>query len=150
LNQLIFDSTAEDKFLVKFYAKWCSFSQQLEPVYNSLPKVFPQLNILSLDASKYNSLNFKYGIYGFPRILLFTGQNITRYNGNRTFESLVEFIKENTKIEPNQNFTYKIPVIKLSNEGDIYLYLSSIFIILLFIYSIYSIWLTRSPHLHQE
>jgi hypothetical protein len=46
--------------LVKFYAKWCSFSQALEPVYAYLPAAFPTLDILAIDASKHSSLNSRY------------------------------------------------------------------------------------------
>jgi len=138
------DSAKEDDiFLIKFYAQWCPFSQQIEPVYSAVAKAFPTLPVFSLDASKYSSLNYRYGIYGFPKLLLFSGNDSTyrKYHGNRTFESISEFVKNATKLEPLPDVHVQLPPLgRATPEADIYLYLSSLFLFALFAHSLYMAW----------
>ena len=40
--------------LVLFYTPWCRFSATLAPHFNSLPRAFPALHFLALDASQHS------------------------------------------------------------------------------------------------
>jgi len=144
----LLDNLKEEEFiLVKFYAKWCEFSKELAPVYSALPQVFPtNLTITSLDASKYSSLNYKFAIYGFPRILLFKGKDtVKKYHGNRTLDSISDFISRHTKLEPISGIeVLEVPIGRPTPEADIYLYLSSIFLLGVGIYSSWTLIASRN------
>ncbi|XP_024644074.1 thioredoxin domain-containing protein 15 isoform X2 [Macaca nemestrina] len=43
-----------DCTLVLFYTPWCRFSASLAPHFNSLPRAFPALHFLALDASQHS------------------------------------------------------------------------------------------------
>ena len=45
---------------IQFYAYWCPFSQDLAPQYALIAKSYPSLPVLSIDASKYPDLNYRY------------------------------------------------------------------------------------------
>jgi hypothetical protein len=52
LTQMLSESLEFDCFLVLFYVPWCPFSARLAPIYNALPRAFPNLDILAFDISK--------------------------------------------------------------------------------------------------
>jgi hypothetical protein len=52
LSSLLSESEANQCFLVLFYVPWCPFSTRLAPIYNALPKAFPNLDLLAFDVSK--------------------------------------------------------------------------------------------------
>jgi hypothetical protein len=52
LTNLLGESDTNQCFLVLFYVPWCKFSTRLAPIYNALPKAFPNLDILAFDVSK--------------------------------------------------------------------------------------------------
>lgn len=39
--------------LVLFYSRWCVFSSQAAPHFNALPKFFPHIKAVAIDAAKY-------------------------------------------------------------------------------------------------
>eukprot|EP01118_Nematostelium_gracile_P010365 TRINITY_DN3560_c0_g1_i1.p1 TRINITY_DN3560_c0_g1~~TRINITY_DN3560_c0_g1_i1.p1 ORF type:complete len:184 (-),score=39.99 TRINITY_DN3560_c0_g1_i1:172-723(-) len=125
LKQMIDDLKEEERIVAKFYAKWCSFSKDIEPIYNTLPQVFPNLTIVSIDGAKYNSLNEIYAVHAFPRIYVFKPSSAKLYDGNRTFESLTAFIQNHTKMEPVQGIEVQYPPEgRINTEGYFYLYWS--------------------------
>uniref|UniRef100_A0A8D0DWJ3 Thioredoxin domain containing 15 n=1 Tax=Salvator merianae TaxID=96440 RepID=A0A8D0DWJ3_SALMN len=91
-----------DCTLVLFYTPWCRFSANLAPHFNSLPRAFPTLNFLALDASQHSSLSTRFGTVAVPNILLFQGAKpMARFNHtDRTLETLKAFIFNQTGIEP--------------------------------------------------
>uniref|UniRef100_A0A6J0TNN7 Thioredoxin domain-containing protein 15 n=1 Tax=Pogona vitticeps TaxID=103695 RepID=A0A6J0TNN7_9SAUR len=91
-----------DCTLVLFYTPWCRFSANLAPHFNSLPRAFPTLHFLALDASQHSSLSTRFGTVAVPNILLFQGAKpMARFNHtDRTLETLKAFIFNQTGIEP--------------------------------------------------
>ncbi|XP_077624778.1 LOW QUALITY PROTEIN: thioredoxin domain-containing protein 15 [Crocuta crocuta] len=94
-----------DCTLVLFYTPWCRFSASLAPHFNSLPRAFPALNFLALDASQHSSLSTRFGTVAVPNILLFQGAKpMARFNHtDRTLETLKVFIFNQTGIEAKKN-----------------------------------------------
>ncbi|KAM8765020.1 thioredoxin domain-containing protein 15 isoform 2-T2 [Rhynchonycteris naso] len=94
-----------DCTLVLFYTPWCRFSASLAPHFNSLPRAFPALNFLALDASQHSSLSTRFGTVAVPNILLFQGAKpMARFNHtDRTLETLKTFIFNQTGIEAKKN-----------------------------------------------
>ena len=52
LTNLLGESETNKCFLVLFYVPWCPFSTRLAPIYNAVPRAFPNLDILAFDVSK--------------------------------------------------------------------------------------------------
>ncbi|XP_055980371.1 thioredoxin domain-containing protein 15 isoform X2 [Sorex fumeus] len=94
-----------DCTLVLFYTPWCRFSASLAPHFNSLPRAFPALHFLALDASQHSSLSTRFGTVAVPNILLFQGAKpMARFNHtDRTLETLKIFIFNQTGIEAKKN-----------------------------------------------
>ncbi|XP_036137778.1 thioredoxin domain-containing protein 15 isoform X1 [Molossus molossus] len=94
-----------DCTLVLFYTPWCQFSANLAPHFNSLPRAFPGLHFLALDASQHSSLSTRFGTVAVPNILLFQGAKpMARFNHtDRTLETLKIFIFNQTGIESKKN-----------------------------------------------
>ncbi|XP_069892548.1 thioredoxin domain-containing protein 15 [Dipodomys merriami] len=94
-----------DCTLVLFYTPWCRFSASLAPHFNSLPRAFPTLHFLALDASRHSSLSTRFGTVAVPNILLFQGAKpMARFNHtDRTLETLKVFIFNQTGIEAKKN-----------------------------------------------
>uniref|UniRef100_A0A8C8SE25 Thioredoxin domain containing 15 n=1 Tax=Pelusios castaneus TaxID=367368 RepID=A0A8C8SE25_9SAUR len=92
---------SSDCTLVLFYTPWCRFSANLAPHFNSLPRAFPTLHFLALDASQHSSLSTRFGTVAVPNILLFQGAKpMARFNHtDRTLEMLKAFIFNQTGIE---------------------------------------------------
>lgn len=87
-----------DCTLVLFYTPWCRFSASLAPHFNSLPRAFPALHFLALDASQHSSLSTRFGTVAVPNILLFQGAKpMARFNHtDRTLETLKVFLFNQT------------------------------------------------------
>ncbi|NXS91699.1 TXD15 protein, partial [Jacana jacana] len=92
---------SSDCTLVLFYTPWCRFSASLAPHFNSLPRAFPTLRFLALDASQHSSLSTRFGTVAVPNILLFQGAKpMARFNHtDRTLGTLKDFIFNQTGIE---------------------------------------------------
>ncbi|NXX96291.1 TXD15 protein, partial [Centropus bengalensis] len=98
---------SSDCTLVLFYTPWCRFSARLAPHFNSLPRAFPALRFLALDASQHSSLSTRFGTVAVPNILLFQGAKpMARFNHTeRTLETLKDFIFNQTGIEAKGDVT---------------------------------------------
>eukprot|EP01116_Phalansterium_solitarium_P002131 TRINITY_DN11987_c0_g1_i1.p1 TRINITY_DN11987_c0_g1~~TRINITY_DN11987_c0_g1_i1.p1 ORF type:complete len:249 (-),score=31.84 TRINITY_DN11987_c0_g1_i1:146-865(-) len=141
----ILSSDENRTHLVQFYAKWCPFSMELRPVYDAVAKAFPGLGVMAVDGAKYSNLNSRYSVHGFPRIFAINSHNYTRYLGNRTYDSLVDFVRQQTRIEPLPGVEPVFPPPgRPTPEADIYLYLASAALFGLFCYSVYTLVVTRS------
>lgn len=55
-----------DCTLVLFYTPWCRFSASLAPHFNSLPRAFPALHFLALDASQHSRYLPSVGFMSHP------------------------------------------------------------------------------------
>ncbi|XP_047462979.1 thioredoxin domain-containing protein 15 isoform X2 [Mugil cephalus] len=95
--------------VVLFFTAWCQFSASLAPHFNALPRVFPGMHFLALDASQHSSLSTRFGTVAVPNILLFQGAKpMARFNHtDRTLETLTSFIANQTGFEagPDRNVT---------------------------------------------
>ncbi|KAF4077242.1 hypothetical protein AMELA_G00205790 [Ameiurus melas] len=95
------NSNSSECSLVLFYTSWCQFSAHLAPHFNALPRVFPIMHFLALDASQHSSLSTRFGTVAVPNILLFQGTKpMARFNHTeRTLETLIAFIANQTGFE---------------------------------------------------
>uniref|UniRef100_A0A3B4FKC9 Thioredoxin domain containing 15 n=1 Tax=Pundamilia nyererei TaxID=303518 RepID=A0A3B4FKC9_9CICH len=95
--------------VVLFFTAWCQFSANLAPHFNALPRVFPSMHFLALDASQHSSLSTRFGTVAVPNILLFQGAKpMARFNHtDRTLDTLTSFLVNQTGFEagPDRNVT---------------------------------------------
>ncbi|OXB60024.1 hypothetical protein ASZ78_002000 [Callipepla squamata] len=154
---------SSDCTLVLFYTPWCRFSVSLAPHFNSLPRAFPTLRFLALDASQHSSLSTRFGTVAVPNILLFQGAKpMARFNHtDRTLETLKDFIFNQTGIEAKNDVTvteedWKGPLPSVLTKGVDWLLLFSVLFLASFI--VYATVRTESirwlipgqEHEHQE
>lgn len=87
--------------MVLFFTPWCQFSAALAPHFNALPRAFPSLQFLALDASQHSSLSTRFGTVAVPNILLFQGAKpMARFNhSERNLDSFKSFIFNQSGIE---------------------------------------------------
>eukprot|EP01114_Cavostelium_apophysatum_P019619 TRINITY_DN6375_c0_g1_i1.p1 TRINITY_DN6375_c0_g1~~TRINITY_DN6375_c0_g1_i1.p1 ORF type:complete len:261 (-),score=26.26 TRINITY_DN6375_c0_g1_i1:273-1055(-) len=129
LQHLLMTGQKGDVFLVKFFSENCPFSRRLDATYNALARAFPSIPVFSMDAVRYASLNYKLGVYGFPRVFLFKGNGTyRRYSGNRTIESLEAFVTKYSKIEPLAGIQVHGIIEEEPTQRDIYLILSAAYV----------------------
>lgn len=97
----LMNANSSECSLVLFYTPWCQFSASLAPHFNALPRVFPSMHFLALDASQHSSLSTRFGTVAVPNILLFQGvKPMARFNQTeRTLETLTSFIANQTGFE---------------------------------------------------
>lgn len=122
--------------IVLFYARWSIFSSQAAPHFNALPRSFPHIKAVAINAIKYQNFNAQYGIVGVPTLMLIhNGKPVAKFNDTvYTLESFARFITQLTNLQPNgslyvTSLDFAGPVSSTpSNETDYCLVLSWIFI----------------------
>lgn len=82
-----------------FFAEWCGYCKKFKPEWEKL-KAESNLGVQleEVDCSDSNNvpaLAKEYNVGGFPTLILVNGSNKVTYDGERTAEALVSFIKEN-------------------------------------------------------
>lgn len=120
--------------LIMFYSKSCLGCARVAPIFNPLPKLFPNLKIAAIDAHKFHSFNTEFGIVGLPTILLFhQGRPIVKFYGeNWDFR---KFVTKHTglTVPPHATITsddFRGPLPIIAEESpDYYLLLAWTFII---------------------
>ncbi|KAL1408883.1 protein disulfide-isomerase precursor [Vanrija albida] len=97
----LFDDKSKDIF-VEFYAPWCGHCQRLAPIWDQLGEEYKGSNVViaKMDAQE-NDLpaDTPFQIQGFPTLKFRAAgtDEFIDYNGDRSLESLQEFIIENGK-----------------------------------------------------
>ncbi|KAK9124273.1 hypothetical protein Sjap_013875 [Stephania japonica] len=83
--------------MVEFYATWCGHCQALAPEYAAAATELKGVAALAkIDATEENDLAQKYDVQGFPTIFFFVDGVHKAYNGPRTKEGIVAWIKKKT------------------------------------------------------
>lgn len=145
--------------LVLFYARWCVFSSQAAPHFNAIPRSFPNIKAVAIDAIKYQSFNAQYGIVGVPTLMLIhNGKPVAKFNDTvYTLESFARFMSQLTNLQPNGSLyvtsaDFTGPVSSTpTNEMDYCLVMSWIFIVACMLYfTSRSVWWQQFVELIQN
>lgn len=82
--------------MVKFFAPWCGHCKKLAPEYEEAAKTLNgSKSVLGeVDCDKHKDLCNTYKVDGFPTLILFKGgEEVTKYNGPRTSQAIVQFVR---------------------------------------------------------
>ena len=100
LNEKFLDIYRKDRstqWLVKFYAPWCHYCKQLEPVYMQVAQTLHNqdvaIYVARIDCTKYSSIASKFSVKGFPTIFFISAEKTIEFVGDRTKEDIVDFAK---------------------------------------------------------
>ena len=82
-----------------FYADWCGHCKRFKPVFDgelkkmvSTSKIPVELE--AIDCDQNPQIASKYKVSGFPTLILEVNNKPIEYQGNRTSDNIIEFIKE--------------------------------------------------------
>ncbi|XP_062259949.1 protein disulfide-isomerase TMX3-like isoform X2 [Platichthys flesus] len=85
----------DDIWLIKFYAPWCSFCKQLDPVWHQIGSELKSLgspvNVGKSDATANTGLAKEFRVRGYPAIIMWKKNVKYVYNGKRTKDGIMEF-----------------------------------------------------------
>ncbi|KAF8607657.1 disulfide isomerase [Ceratobasidium sp. AG-I] len=106
-DEVVFDDSKD--VLAEFYAPWCGHCKRLKPVWEELAGLYAgqkdKLTVLKMDSTTNDlpkSAGFK--ISGFPTIKFKPAgsKEFIDYEGDRSLESLIEFVQTNSKNKVSQ------------------------------------------------
>ncbi|XP_018534624.2 protein disulfide-isomerase TMX3 isoform X2 [Lates calcarifer] len=86
---------ADDIWLIKFYAPWCTFCKQLDPVWHQIGSELKSLgspvNVGKSDATTNTGLAKEFRVRGYPAILMLKKGVKYNYSGPRTKDGIMDF-----------------------------------------------------------
>ncbi|XP_013749255.2 5'-adenylylsulfate reductase-like 4 [Brassica napus] len=104
-----------------FYASWCPFSISFRPSFHVISSLYSSIPHFAIKESSVKpSTLSKYGVHGFPTLLLVNSTMRARYRGTRMLDSLVAFYTDVTGIETldKTSIEKSVPVPHLGNEDN--------------------------------
>jgi len=97
-NQL---DVSKGNTVVLFYAPWCPHCKTFKPIWDKLTakhKGDPKVNVKEVNCETNPKEGEKHGVQGFPTVMLFKdGKKVAQHNGDRSEESVENFIVSNAK-----------------------------------------------------
>jgi thiol-disulfide isomerase/thioredoxin len=91
-KQLMKGGDDKDK-LVLYKAEWCGHCQRFKPAWEQLKNQNINVSFVEYDADKDRTVIKKNNIHGYPTIHYKKGETVYEYNGERTVEGLMNFVK---------------------------------------------------------
>lgn len=97
LQEIVFNSGKN--VLLEFYAPWCGHCKKLAPILDEVAISFENdadVVIAKLDATANDIPNDTFDVKGYPTLYFKSASgNISQYEGDRSKEDIIEFIKKN-------------------------------------------------------
>ena len=81
--------------LILFYADWCGHCQNFKPDWEKIKsKKDLNINFVEYNADIHADEINKYGIEGYPTIILKNGDTLHKFENSRTIDNIVEFVQK--------------------------------------------------------
>ncbi|XP_071690276.1 5'-adenylylsulfate reductase-like 7 [Rutidosis leptorrhynchoides] len=101
LDKVLSSSQMNSFVSILFYASSCPFSNDVQPKFNTLSSMYPQIKHVMVEQSSVLPIVFsRYGIHGVPSILMVNKTTRMRHHGPKDLTSLLHFYKKATGLEP--------------------------------------------------
>jgi len=96
---------------VEFFAPWCGHCKHLAPEYEKVGDAYAgskDIVVAKVDADVHKDLGGEFGVRGFPTLKFFPkgwkkGDEPMEYQGGRTADDIVNYIKENANAKPKKS-----------------------------------------------
>lgn len=98
---ILFQRRNDSYAVVLVYAKWCPFSKTLRATFDTVSSQFPGIYHFAVEDSvlRPSSLS-QFGLHSFPALFIHNKTHRVRYYGARTVESITQFYRNITGLEP--------------------------------------------------
>ncbi|KAL8211356.1 hypothetical protein R6Q57_005793 [Mikania cordata] len=164
VDNLLSSSKTNAYTAILFYASWCPFSKIVQPKFDVLALMYPQIKHVKVEqSSTLPSLFSRHGVHSVPSILIANKTARVHFHGPKDIHSLSEFYQITTGLEHAMNITeddnspqalYSWNQTSLKDEP--YLVLSLLFVLLkafLFlcpdiVTNVIALWVTYVPRLN--
>ncbi|KAD5960502.1 hypothetical protein R6Q59_013588 [Mikania micrantha] len=164
VDNLLSSSKTNAYTAILFYASWCPFSKIVQPKFDVLALMYPQIKHVKVEqSSTLPSLFSRHGVHSVPSILIANKTARVHYHGPKDIHSLSEFYQITTGLKHAMNITeddnssqalYSWNQTSLKDEP--YLVLSLLFVLLkafLFlcpdiVTNVIALWVTYVPRLN--
>jgi protein disulfide-isomerase-like protein len=88
-------------WLIEFYAPWCGHCKKLAPTWEEVATGLKgKINVAKVDATANKGLSKRFGIKGYPSIIMLRKGKLQKHSGQRTKESISEWA---LTVEPTEN-----------------------------------------------
>lgn len=105
--------------LVEFYAPWCGHCKSLAPEFKKAAETLESSGIKLgvVDATAEKDLGDKYEVKGFPTLFVFKNGEKTEYQGGRTHDGIVNYMRLNA----DYSVSTKAELDSLATKGAFFL-----------------------------
>ncbi|KAL8201642.1 hypothetical protein R6Q57_010789 [Mikania cordata] len=103
---------------ILFYTSWCPFSKNLQPKFNALASMYPQIKHVKVEqSSALPSVFSRHGIHSVPSILIANRTARVHYHGPKDLHSLLDFYQLTTGLAHEANFIEEDELESLSEKS---------------------------------
>lgn len=89
----VLDASRDKPVMVDFWAEWCPPCRALTPVLERVAHQRHDVRLAKVDADENMKLAGRYGLRGFPTVILFrNGEELGRFSGARTPQQVQAFL----------------------------------------------------------
>ena len=78
-----------------FTATWCGHSKRFQPTWKKLQATVKGVKFTTVDVDQDKATAKKFGVSAMPTIIMKKGNSLFKYSGDRSYQSMVNFINSN-------------------------------------------------------